>query len=1160
LTARWLRWGLAIAVVVGLLSGGAPATPSGWPGAASASGAGTHPGVGASPFVPGGVGSARAGAARASPTSCAAELKAYTAYFGAALPADVARGIQTPCQIGHDEPALSFVSNGSYSGSRLRFAIDLPSGGAGAGAALSAMWAGLWLAGVPCSYGGMSYLEVELLPPYSALTGAASANWSVTAPVWDLVPAGSCDPQCQNDTAFLTIGGLRYCEDDAAIDGVGASVPAGWTGFAPGDRLTVSIVGRTGGPTGTSVFVNDSTDPGASVGWTYGGTGTVTGAPLTPFFNASTLASTGWRAGGDAAIGWLDCPAPAAAEYASACNSYNGPAVAATGLPRLVSAAYWNASTLSYSTPFAWTATTSTSDACSGSAAPCADFDSYGGTGAYPFWSLHAFNGSAWWLLGGSSASEVTRWGGPSGQFAPGEAPVPLDPTTVFTVSNTTVGNSVSVSASVADPNGVAAVAVSAYFCFGSSTPSTTTAAATLTISPWDTVEDGNWTTTIATGSYTGTLYYAVRAESSSGVWAAPVAGSAAITGVTACTFSAPPAPGFAAANATPIAGGYSLTWNASGPGVVGYAVDLNASGSPTVVSLPVGNVTHLVTPLDLAAVPYDISVTAVAADGETATSAVVAAPAPLAPLGATVSAPTAGPLWAGAANLTVVVNATGGAAPFTYAVEFGDGTTATRTTSASSVPFLHGFAASVGAAWVRATVTDADGVAARSAPVAVPVWATPLGVPQAIASGEASVRVSWGVPASPAGPVEYYTVFYTTNPDRASTLTAAWPSNDTGLGLHLWNTTADSLGFSEPDGTPFYAQVVAWDAYGAGQLPAGSPILEATPAPLLLGPIVPSASGPAPARVNVSAFVENGTNDPLLQSIYTADNGTVPAAVHPVPGGAWVNATLSFVSPGPHLIVLHVTDSFYDIAIQLATVYVAPGVGPSVLLTPPTTAGWFGWQGSSVAFAAEATGTGGPYAYTWQFGDGGSGVGANVTHIYSAGGSYSVVVTVQDEVTGGMSTVTHALVVYALPSIAISALPGPDGGLSLRFGAITAGGSGSPKVTWSFGDGGTSTGVNVAHDYAAPGTYVVNATSTDPSGRTASTQVAVVLQSSPAGPPGGGTFLGVGAMTVGVLLVGVAVLAVIFLAGMAYFWSRARRRTVGMAPEPAERPDEPAP
>jgi len=87
-----------------------------------------------------------------------------------------------------------------------------------------------------------------------------------------------------------------------------------------------------------------------------------------------------------------------------------------------------------------------------------------------------------------------------------------------------------------------------------------------------------------------------------------------------------------------------------------------------------------------------------------------------------------------------------------------------------------------------------------------------------------------------------------------------------------------------------------------------------------------------------------------------------------------------------------------------------------------PVTGATLTWQpitptvGQVVTFTAEAAGTG-PITYTWAFGDGGTGVGAMMTHTYSQSDTYTVVLMVTnpcgEEILERGITVLAALVSY---------------------------------------------------------------------------------------------------------------------------------------------------
>lgn len=138
-----------------------------------------------------------------------------------------------------------------------------------------------------------------------------------------------------------------------------------------------------------------------------------------------------------------------------------------------------------------------------------------------------------------------------------------------------------------------------------------------------------------------------------------------------------------------------------------------------------------------------------------------------------------------------------------------------------------------------------------------------------------------------------------------------------------------------------------------------------------------------------------------------------------------------------------------------------------------------------------------------WTFGDGGGGSGAVVSHTYSADGTFNVTLTVTDD--GGATAATNA-------NVSVSANKPPVAGFTYSCTGLACGfdGSGSSdpdgsiySYVWSFGDGGTATGVTASHTYGAGGTYTAALTVTDNKGATQSTSQTLTVT-----PPSGGISL----------------------------------------------------
>ena len=71
--------------------------------------------------------------------------------------------------------------------------------------------------------------------------------------------------------------------------------------------------------------------------------------------------------------------------------------------------------------------------------------------------------------------------------------------------------------------------------------------------------------------------------------------------------------------------------------------------------------------------------------------------------------------------------------------------------------------------------------------------------------------------------------------------------------------------------------------------------------------------------------------------------------------------------------------------------------------------------EGETVNFTARATSGTPPYTYSWDFGDGGTGTGAQVSHTFDTAGIYTVTLTVTDDgATGQTATATVKIDVWA--------------------------------------------------------------------------------------------------------------------------------------------------
>jgi len=163
---------------------------------------------------------------------------------------------------------------------------------------------------------------------------------------------------------------------------------------------------------------------------------------------------------------------------------------------------------------------------------------------------------------------------------------------------------------------------------------------------------------------------------------------------------------------------------------------------------------------------------------------------------------------------------------------------------------------------------------------------------------------------------------------------------------------------------------------------------------------------------------------------------------------------------------------------------------------------------GQEMTFHAAHTnpgqGTGDTFA--WDFGDGGTGTGPDVSHTYAAASTYPVTLTVAGP--EGSSRVEDIEVVFvapnAAPSVAFTFTPvKPVEGENVIFSPSVSDPDGDAvTLAWDLGDGTTSSAVAPAHQYATAGDYPVTLTATDEHGAAGFTSETVTV-TGPRGQPG---------------------------------------------------------
>ncbi len=116
--------------------------------------------------------------------------------------------------------------------------------------------------------------------------------------------------------------------------------------------------------------------------------------------------------------------------------------------------------------------------------------------------------------------------------------------------------------------------------------------------------------------------------------------------------------------------------------------------------------------------------------------------------------------------------------------------------------------------------------------------------------------------------------------------------------------------------------------------------------------------------------------------------------------------------------------------------------------------------------------------SYTWDFGDGKSEKGKNVSHKYAKGGTYKVNLIVDDNSSTECSNASDVITVdvNSTPSAMVDAQEVACVSDDIKFDGASSNDPDGDKMsyTWDFGDGSTASGSNVKHDYSKGGLYKV--------------------------------------------------------------------------------------
>ena len=256
--------------------------------------------------------------------------------------------------------------------------------------------------------------------------------------------------------------------------------------------------------------------------------------------------------------------------------------------------------------------------------------------------------------------------------------------------------------------------------------------------------------------------------------------------------------------------------------------------------------------------------------------------------------------------------------------------------------------------------------------------------------------------------------------------------------------------------------------------------------------------TGEAPLTVNFDASGSSDTGGNIVS--YEWDFGD---------GGSETGLTVkhTFNTAGTYKITLTVTDNHGKVASTAQILTVAAGSSSLVarFVMSPTT----GEAPLTVNFdASGSSDTGGNIvSYEWDFGDGGSGTGVKIEHIFNTAGTYKITLTVTDN-HGKVASTAQILTVTAGSSSLVARfvmLPATGKApLTVNFDASGSSDTDGSIVSyeWDFGDGGSETGLTVKHTFNTAGTYKITLTVTDNRGRTASVAQKLIVTAGGSPPP----------------------------------------------------------
>jgi hypothetical protein len=211
--------------------------------------------------------------------------------------------------------------------------------------------------------------------------------------------------------------------------------------------------------------------------------------------------------------------------------------------------------------------------------------------------------------------------------------------------------------------------------------------------------------------------------------------------------------------------------------------------------------------------------------------------------------------------------------------------------------------------------------------------------------------------------------------------------------------------------------------------------------------------------------------------------------------GGSAVgaNATHAYTSAGVFQAVAQVTDAGRGTMLANVSLSVGPALVASLQLSfNPVDAL------ATDQFSGNASGgMGAPYTLSWEFGDGGVGVGTSSTHAYALPGPETVTLEAKDRAGYTTNQSLVVLVNAELAATATSSANTTPPGQPVTFDVTYTGGTSPYAFSWLFGDGGRSSSSAPTHDFTQTGAFTVSVWVNDSGGGSVRERLTVAVTES---------------------------------------------------------------